>query len=135
MCVFGLNMVFLDPKHLPLPNPRAPHGMAQDSMARHRMTWHGMTRHGTAAFLLQLCGPGQLARGSPWSLLATESWHGLGGKGPSKGTQPTPLPWAGTSPAGSGCSEPRPTQPGMFPGMGHQPLLWATWARVSAPSP
>jgi len=33
-------------------------------------------------------------------------------------SSPTPLQWAGTSSPGSGCSEPRPTWPGMVPGMG-----------------
>ena len=40
---------------------------------------------------------------------------------------PTPLPWAGTPSTRAGCSEPRPTWPGMFPGMGHLPPLWATY--------
>ena len=49
-------------------------------------------------------------------------------------SSPNPLQWAGTSATGSGCSEPRPTRPGKFPGMGHQSPLWATSARVSPPS-
>ena len=62
------------------------------------------------------------------------SQTGLGGKGPLKATQSNPLPWAGTSPTSSGCSEPHPTWPGMVPGTGHLPSLWAAWARVSPPS-
>ena len=52
-------------------------------------------------------------------------------KGPFKVTQSNLLPWAGTSPTRSGCSEPRPTWPGMVPGMGHLPPRWATWASRS----
>ena len=48
-------------------------------------------------------------------------------------SSPSPLQWAGTASAGSGCWEPRPTWPGMFPGMGHRPPLWAACARVSPP--
>ena len=32
---------------------------------------------------------------------------------------PTPLPWAGTLSAKSGCSKPHPTWPSTLPGMGH----------------
>ena len=48
---------------------------------------------------------------------------------------PTPLQWAGTSSSRSGCSEPRPNWPWMFPGMGHLLPLWATSVpSVSPPS-
>jgi len=69
----------------------------------------------------------------PWGDF-TESWNGLGWKGPLKAIQSNPLQWAGTSSTTSGCSEPHPTWPWMFPGMGHRPPLWATCARVSPPS-
>jgi len=52
-----------------------------------------------------------------------ESQNALGWKGPSEAIQPIPLQWAGTSPPGSGCWEPRPAWPGMFRGMGHWPPL------------
>ena len=62
--------------------------------------------------------------------------HRMGwvGRDLSRPSNPTPLQWAGPSSPGSGCTEPCPTWPGMFPGMGHRPPLWATCVRVSPPS-
>jgi len=45
----------------------------------------------------------------------------------------TPLQRAGTSSTRPSCSEPRPTWPWMFPGMGPPLPLWATCASVSPP--
>ena len=60
-------------------------------------------------------------------------YFGLEGTFKGRLVQP-PLQWVGTSSTRSGCSEPRPTWPWMFPGMGHLPPLWATWSSVSPPS-
>jgi len=68
------------------------------------------------------------------STLWEESQHGLGWKGPFKAILSQPLPQAGTSSTGSGCSEPCPTWPGTLPGTGHRPPLWAVSASVSPPS-
>jgi len=64
----------------------------------------------------------------------TEPREGLGGKGPLKAVQPNPLERVLLTPTGSSCSEPHPTWPGMLPGLGHLPPLWATPSRVSPPS-
>ena len=55
--------------------------------------------------------------------------NGLGWKGPLK-----VLLWAGISFARPGCSEPCPTWPWMFPGMGYLPSPWETCSSVSPPS-
>jgi len=61
--------------------------------------------------------------------------HGIfwGGRDLYRSSSPTLLQWAGTSSTRPGCSEPCPTWPWMFPGMGHLPPLWATRSSVSPP--
>lgn len=61
----------------------------------------------------------------------TESWNGLGWQEPSEVIQSKLLQWAGTSSTRPGSSEPSPTPPGVFPGMGHPRPLWAACYSVS----
>jgi len=78
--------------------------------------------------------PSPFASTNFYTTFFIEPQKGSGGKGPLKHTWSNPLPQAGTSSTRSGCSEPPPAWPGMFPQMGHQPPLWATCASASPPS-
>ena len=98
-------------------------GQAQSTKA----TQHGANRqHGLLCTSFQRGVTCFVAAGARRDLL-NHRINILGWKGGLKAVQSNPLPWALTSSTGSGCSETGPTWPGMFPGMGHRPPLWATW--------
>ena len=86
------------------------------------------------------CDPLLVTQQTPWwlsgNLVHLESQnHTMLWVGRDLGRPSTPnrLPWAGTSSTRPGCSEPRPTWPWVFPGMGLALRLWAICFSVSLP--